>query len=200
LDEKTDPTTVRDRLAALPGVTRVLLDPDLSVACLLLRQNVDAEAILTEAEAAVGPGFSIEIAFPPESRSRERVRFVELERQATEHHVTVHVTLEWGGTLHRASVKGERSTPIELRTAAAATLQALQVFLPENVHLRLGGVKQVRAFDVDLAIVSVHRTGGEPRNLVGAVVTHGDPLRTVAVSVLNALNRLLGNYLTHPHH
>jgi hypothetical protein len=197
LEENADRTALRERLAALEGVARVILDPDISEAFVLLRQNADAEAVLAEAEAAAGPAFRVEVGYPPEFRARERVRFVELKREATEHHVTVHVTLEWGGTLHRATVKGERSAPIELRTAAMATLQALQVFLPEDVHLRLGGVKQVRAFDVDLAIVSVHRTGSQPRNLVGAVVTYGDPLRTVAVSVLNALNRLLGNYLTH---
>jgi hypothetical protein len=197
LDENADQASLRDRLAALEGVSRVLLDPDLREVCLLLRQNADAEALLAEAEAATGPDFRVEVAFPPEFRSRERVRFIEIQREATEHHVTVHVTLEWGGTHHRASVTGERSAPIELRTAALATLQALQVFLPEGVTLRLGGVKQVRAFDVDLAIVAVHRTGADRRNLVGAVVTQGDPLRTVAVSVLNALNRLLGNYLMH---
>jgi hypothetical protein len=199
LDDKAAlQTSLRERLAAIEGVSRVIVDPDAREACLVLRQNADADAVLAEGETAAGPDYRIEVAFPPEFRSRERVRFVEIQREATEHQVTVHVTLEWGGTHHRASVTGERSAAIELRTAAAATLQALQVFLPENVNLRLGGVKQLRAFDVDLAIVAVHRKGAEPRNLVGAVVTHGDPLRTVAVSVLNALNRLLGNYLTHP--
>jgi hypothetical protein len=198
LDDKALQTSLRDRLAAIEGVARVVMDADGREACLLLRQNADAATVLAEGEAAAGADYRVEIAFPPEFRSRERVRFVEIQREAIEHQVTVHVTLEWGGTHHRASATGERSAPIELRTAAAATLKALQVFLPENVNLRLGGVKQVRAFDVDLAIVAVHRVGAEPRNLVGAVVTHGDPLRTVAVSVLNALNRLLGNYLTHP--
>jgi hypothetical protein len=198
VDRTTDQISLRDRLASLDGVARVLVDPERREACLILRQNADAEAVLAEAAAAAAPDFRVEVSFPPEFRSRERVRFVELVREATEHHVTVHVTLEWGGTNHRGTATGERSIPIELRTAAQATLQALQVFLPEDVHLRLGGVKQVRAFDVDLAIVSVHRTGPDRRNLVGAVVTHGDPLRTVAISVLNALNRLLGNYLTHP--
>lgn len=198
MDENADLTSLRDRLAALEGVGHVFIDPELREACLVLRQNADAEAVLVEAESAAGAEIRVEVAFPPEFRSRERVRFVQIEREASEHNVTVHVTLEWGGTHHRASVTGERSTPIELRTAAMATLKALQVFLPEDINLRLGGVKQVRAFDVELAIVAVHRTGPNPRNLVGAVVAQGDPLRTVAVSVLNALNRLLGNYLTHP--
>jgi hypothetical protein len=197
LDENADNFPLRERLAALEGVARVFIDPDLREACILLRQYADAEAVLAEAESFAGAELRVEVAYPPEFRSRERVRFVQLEREATEHQVTVHVTLEWGGTHHRASVTGERSASIELRTAAQATLQALQVFLPEDVTLRLGGVKQLRAFDVELAIVAVHRTGSSPRNLVGAVVTQGDPLRTVAVSVLNALNRLLGNYLTH---
>lgn len=198
MDENADLTSLRDRLAALEGVGHVFIDLELREACLVLRQNADAEAVLVEAESAAGAEIRVEVAFPPEFRSRERVRFVQIEREASEHNVTVHVTLEWGGTHHRASVTGERSTPIELRTAAMATLKALQVFLPEDINLRLGGVKQVRAFDVELAIVAVHRTGPNPRNLVGAVVAQGDPLRTVAVSVLNALNRLLGNYLTHP--
>lgn len=194
--EKTEQLPLRERLSAIEGVEQAVYDPTSRVVCLILRQNADADAVMTEAESVAGPLVRLEVAFPPDIRERQRVRFIDLTReQHSEHQVSVHVTLEWQGTQHRASVTGERGAAIEMRTAALATLEALDFFIPEDLTLRLAGVKQVRAFDAELIIVSVHKTGANPRNLVGVVVVGPDTLRTVGVAVLSALNRLLGNYL-----
>jgi hypothetical protein len=198
LQEGTADLPLKQKLGAIPGVERVVVDSDSRSACLVLRQNADAAAALASA-AKVAPDHAIDVAFPPDIRERQRVRFIEIRREdSTEHNVAIHVTLEWNGRQHRGTGIGERSGPIEIRTAAAATLAALEFFLPDDVPLRLAGIKQVRAFDADMIVVSVHRTGSEPRNLVGAVVMGNDPLRGAAVAVLSALNRLLGNYLARP--
>ena len=59
----------------------------------------------------------------------------------------------------------------------------------------MAGVKRVRSFDADLMVASLFRAGPPRQQLVGAVVVGEDPLRAACIAVLNALNRLLGNYL-----
>jgi hypothetical protein len=108
------------------------------------------------------------------------------------------VTLEWGGSEYRGTASGEQGGALELRTVAAASLDAVLALVPADLQVRLAGVKQVRAFDADLIVVSLYRPDGTPHNLVGVVVTGTDVRRAAAVAVLNALNRLLGNYLVLP--
>jgi hypothetical protein len=190
---------LRERLAGIAGVERVLHDRETQEICLLLRQNADAEAVYEAALDAAGRDARVTVAFPPDFRERQRIRFVAIEHQENlDNTVSVHVTLEWAGTQHRRTATGEKGPLVELRTAAIATLDVLSVFLPPDIKLRLAGVKQVRAFDAELTVVSVYRTGPESSSLVGVVMTGTDPLRATSVSVLNALNRLLGNYLVHP--
>jgi hypothetical protein len=56
-------------------------------------------------------------------------------------------------------------------------------------------VKTVRAFDATVVIVSLSSRGEETLRLVGSCLTETDPPRGAALAVLNATNRLLGNYL-----
>jgi hypothetical protein len=128
---------------------------------------------------------------------RHRVRFLGVRRTLLpEAHVRVQVTLEWGGALHVGEEIGEASAPLEMRAAATAALKALQGLLPEDLRLRLIGVKQIRAFDQEITVVSLLRETGAQQRLVGAVLTTDDPVRTAALAVLNSLNRVLGNYLS----
>ena len=87
---------------------------------------------------------------------------------------------------------------MELRTISSASLAAIAALVPHDVKVRLAGVKMVRAFDAEMVVVSLYRPDDEPHNLVGAVVSGDDPRRAAATAVLNALNRLLGNYLALP--
>jgi len=57
------------------------------------------------------------------------------------------------------------------------------------------GVKAVRAFDATVVIVSLSaKTDASASRLVGSYLTENDPPRGAALAVLNATNRLLGNY------
>jgi len=198
---QVSPAELRTRLEAIHGVDHVIIDADIGEIWLVLRADVDPLAAEAAArEAADGTGFTISAAFRPEQRERQRVRFVSLDRSpsATEPQVTFTVTLEWRGQEYTGSATGERSEPIELRTVAAAALNAIAALVPGEVVLKLAGVKQVRAFDAELLVVSLYRPDVAPHNLVGAVVVGEDALRTAVLAVLSGLNRLLGNYLALP--
>ncbi|HSJ08651.1 MAG TPA: hypothetical protein VK928_02030 [Longimicrobiales bacterium] len=186
-------------LADIPGVERVLLDEARNEAWLVLGTDADSRSAEPAALAVVGPdGPRVGILVRPEQRV-QRVRFVSITRTiGADQLSTFTVTLEWRGREYHGSATGERAEPIELRSAAAASLAALTGMVQGQVTLKLAGVKQVRAFDAELLVISLYRPDVAPHNLVGAVVAGDDPRRSAALAVLSALNRLLGNYLALP--
>jgi hypothetical protein len=193
--EHTDEEALRARLATLEGIEDVLVDPARRQVWGILQAGADPHKIEEHARALVEP-YSLELAVRPERRDRERVRFIEVRRELrSDQQSEIRVLLEWGGRDHEGLAIGDSRGALELRTAALAALDAVTRIVPGEMQVRLAGVKQVRAFDEDLIIVSLYRATVEPRNLVGVVVKGEDPLRAAAVAVLSALNRLLGNYL-----
>ncbi len=74
-------------------------------------------------------------------------------------------------------------------------MRALEAVVGESLGVRIIGVKRMHAFDTDLMVASLLRSAEAPKRLVGAVVFDGDAHRAVAVAVLSALNRTLGNFL-----
>jgi hypothetical protein len=192
------PGGMREQLAALPQVDYVAIDDVRREAWLILSADADAPSVEAMARG-LDFEYQVRVAFQPERRDRQRVRFVDVHRDLQpDQLVRYTVTLEWGGTEYTGNATGEQGEPLELRTIAAAALEAVRAVVPTELQIRLAGVKQVRAFDADLIIISLYRPDGTPHNLVGAVVTGPDTRRAAAVAVLNALNRLLGNYLLLP--
>jgi hypothetical protein len=195
--EPQDAQALRALLRGIDGVERVIVDSDAAEICLLIRGDVRAGAIRTVAQP-LADGYTFHIGYTPERRDQQRVRFVSLDRRLLpDQQVEYQVTLEWGGVEHSVAAAGEPGDSLELRTVAAATLGAVSAFVTQPLGLRLAGVKQVRAFDADLVVVSLYRPDTQPRNLVGAVVAANDSSRAAVNAVLSALNRLLGNYLAH---
>ena len=195
----TDPASVREHLSALDGVEHVIVDAHLREACLVLRADIDPREVEQAAHDAVDKDFTITLAYRPERRDRQRVRFMELQRTVQpDQQIAYTVTLEWAGTEYTGRVAGEKGPGVEMRTIASASLTAIAALVPHEVKVRLAGVKMVRAFDAELVVVSLYRPDDEPHNLVGAVVAGEDPNRAAAIAVLSALNRLLGNYLALP--
>ncbi len=83
----------------------------------------------------------------------------------------------------------------ELRCGAAATVRALERVVQPQLGFELLGVKAVRAFDATVVIVSLSaRQEARSSRLVGAYLTEDDPPRAAALAVLNATNRILGNF------
>src|SRR5256886_8761620 len=83
----------------------------------------------------------------------------------------------------------------ELRCGAAATVRALERVVQPKLAFELLGVKAVRAFDATVVIVSLSaRQETRASRLVGAYLTETDAPRGAALAVLNATNRILGNF------
>jgi len=108
------------------------------------------------------------------------------------------VHLSWAdGRDFMGETEGMSSPAGELRCAAEAAVQALQQAVEREVVLELLGVKSVRAFDATVVIVSLSvRSEGNAWRMVGSYLTETDPPRAAALAVMNATNRVLGNYVT----
>jgi hypothetical protein len=108
------------------------------------------------------------------------------------------VQLSWtDGREFVGEAVGMTSQAGELRCSAEATVHALQQAVSGDVQLELLGVKAVRAFDATVVIVSLSvRMEGNAWRMVGSYLTETDPPRGAALAVLNATNRVLGNYVT----
>lgn len=127
----------------------------------------------------------------------ERLRFQEFGFQRLANgRCRAKVVLTWSdGRRFEGSSDGVASQAGELRCCAAAAVQALEQAVQPRLTFELLGVKAVRAFDATVVIVSLSARTTDPTRLVGSCLTENDPPRGAALAVLNATNRLLGNYL-----
>jgi hypothetical protein len=192
-----DISEVRARLAEIDGVERVVIDEEHRQLVLVLQAGAPPHHVEEAARAMVSDeAWQLYAVFRPEQRDRQRVRFIELRREVQpDQQIAFTVNLEWAGEDYTGTAAGEKGDAVELRTAALAALRGVAHLAPPDLQLRLAGVKLVRAFDAEMVVVSLYRPDAEPHNLVGAVVAGQDAPRAAALSVLTALNRLLGNYL-----
>ena len=192
---------LRADLEALDCVRRAVVDADpLRVFVVCDRADSPTEMLVWSvlARAGVEAGDAeVNLAYllPPEQR--RRVRFVAARMAAPRSgRAAAQVELEWGGQTYSALQEGESSPPLELRLAATATLKALEGILRGRAQFSLLGVKSFRVFDTDVVVVLLRADNAAP--LVGASLASADPHRAAALAVLNATNRVLGNYLANP--
>jgi len=122
-----------------------------------------------------------------------RVRFTRFDLTRTKSgQTTAEVTLELDGKKHVGQSTGPSSPLGDLRISAEACLKALTGF-SGGIEFELMAVKHIRAFDSNLAIVSItHRQDGTNFPLVGCYLAKEDVCRGSAIAVLNATNRVLG--------
>jgi hypothetical protein len=188
-----------DLLRGVPGVDRVLVDPgggSFAIVCDPLQDSglVLAGAAQALAEAGLD-GIGLEALVQARSVQR-RARFEGVSRtEEPERMVRMRVALSRDGREVVGEAVGERGEPLEMRAAAAAALDAVERLAAEPLGLVLAGVKQLRAFDAELIVVSLYGPG-TGRKLLGVVLAGNDVRRAAAIAVLHALNRVLGNYLT----
>lgn len=128
---------------------------------------------------------------------RERLRFADFRFSRTpDGRCSARVGLDWtDGSRASGSASGQSSPMVDLRVAAEATLRALDAYTSNTYGFELIGVKAVRAFDANIIIVSVSlKQGPGPQRLLGACLVEEDLVRGSALAVLNATNRVLGNF------
>ena len=133
-----------------------------------------------------------------EQLRRERLRFTNFSFSRTPAGLcTAEVELEWIESVRVSGKKTGQSSPMgDLRIAAEAAIQAIEAFTKGELQLELLGVKALRAFDANIVIVSLETKRGEgPRRLLGSYLAERDPIRAAVVAVLNATNRILGNFI-----
>jgi hypothetical protein len=109
---------------------------------------------------------------------------------------TVQIVLHYAGTRFVGSAEGQSSPVGDMRLGAEAAMQAVEAFAQGTLGLELMGVKLIRAFDANVVIVSCTQRAARGLKLVGCFLADDDTVRGAALAVLNATNRVLGNYLT----
>lgn len=192
---------LRNELEAIEGVQRAVVEAargEIVVVC-------DGES-RSELESAVGQVLEREgvdaamaelfFTHPARPTAQRRVRFkgVEVEHPQPSFSVA-RVTLEWMDEDHTARAEGEGGGALELRVCAQGTIEALHGVLGGEVTFQLVGVKAIRIFDHDLIAVLLHSPQAPDRRLIGLSLVADDLERSACIAVLNATNRLLGNYL-----
>lgn len=127
----------------------------------------------------------------------QRLRFKEFEfHRLASGRCRAKVVLTWAdGRQFQGESDGVISQAGELRCCAEATVRALERVVQPKLGFELLGVKAVRAFDAIVVIVSLSaRQESRASRLVGAYLAETDPPRGAALAVLNATNRILGNF------
>lgn len=158
--------------------------PELSARALLTRNGFPA----SDAE------LHLSYLAPPEARRRVRLVGVEMERPRIGRALAT-VELEWGGTVHREQAEGDAGPAAELRLVATATLRSLERVLGGALAFELVGIRSLHAFDNDLMVVLTRPRQTPRQSLVGVALVPENPIRSASLAVLNATNRILGNYL-----
>ncbi len=129
---------------------------------------------------------------------RERLRFTSFEfHRSPSGRVVCEVSLEIApGESYLGRAEGQASPSGDARLGAEAVIRALEMFTNGERTFELVGVKVVRAFDANVVITSLVQHGDEgPDRLLGCYLADGDTIRGAALAVLNATNRVLGNYI-----
>lgn len=196
---------IEERLSALEGVLHAAVNSrsaEIWIARDPAYQEGPIELSVRTALASLGHDpsiFAVHVTLPVPAGPRRRVRFVSVAREEDSGRVSVTVTLEWNDRLHEGRASGDKGHALELKTTAQAALEALRTLSPQELDLRVIGVKPIHAFDSDLVVASLLRTtDSAPQRLVGAVVAGDDLLAAAALAVLSAVNRTLGNFLHTP--
>lgn len=194
----------RDRLQSelqeLEGVRRAIVDDAAPPRIWMVCERTDAPVEMLVHSILARDGLcatdaEVHVSFLPAPEPRRRVRFV-AARMATPRfgRARAEVELEWDGQMFADAVEGETGSAMELRHAAQATLGALASILNGRMQFTLVGIKSVRAFDTDLVVVLLRTDNVNP--LIGASLATSDTYRSASLAVLNATNRVLGNYLS----
>jgi len=137
------------------------------------------------------------VAAPMTGAPGERLRFKDFAfHRLASGRCSAKVVLTWtDGREFTGESEGVISQAGELRCCAAAAVRALERVVQPKMGFELLGVKAVRAFDATVVIVSISaRQEARTSRLVGAFLTEDDAPRGAALAVLNATNRILGNF------
>jgi hypothetical protein len=139
----------------------------------------------------------VHVAYVPMPEPRRRVRFVSARLTSPRPgRAVAAVELEWAGQTFVHESEGESGSALELRLAAMATVRTLEAILGGRMQFELVGIKGLKAFDTDVVVALLSSEQSAGHALVGAALATDNLYRSAALAVLNATNRMLGNYLS----
>jgi len=193
--------SVRTDLEAIEGVRRAFIEgPPYSVYVVAERGAQGPTEMVVHAVLArhglPAAEAEVQVCHVPAAEARRRVRFVSVRLETLRiGRAQAMVELEWAGRTVTAEVEGETGYAMELRLAAMATAAALDQVMDGRVKFQMVGIKPFRAFDADV-VVALLRSDLDGKSLIGAALASDNPYRAASVAVLNATNRVLGNYLS----
>jgi hypothetical protein len=201
---ESDIPILQERLVAalneLPGVHRALSDEATASVFLICSASEPEAVVLAAADEALrehsAEGVKIQITYPSAPTPARRARFlgvsVEPQGAGTSR---ASVELEWGGATFTGTAEGEVTGVGEMRSCAQATLMALESMIEGAARFTLIGIKASRIFDTDLVAVLLRSEQAVDKQLIGSSLVAESLHRAASLAVLNATNRLLGNFL-----
>ncbi|CAN5817358.1 hypothetical protein BH23GEM3_BH23GEM3_18090 [soil metagenome] len=201
--EEKNRAELRETLEAISGVRRALVDgPPWTVflvceAAATLPEPVEARArAAMEIAGLHGLDVQLHVSYLSAPEPRRRVAFVGAHLSYPQvGHARAQVSLEWQDRVVAGEAEGASGPAADLRLCALAAVRALEQVLPDTPVAQLVGVKSVRVFDHDLVIVLLRSATNSNQPVVGACLDTSGPARSASLAVLNATNRVLGNYL-----
>jgi hypothetical protein len=123
------------------------------------------------------------------------VRFTGIRIESVDKRVRISVTLDLDDTEYAGEELGLDTAPARVRTAASATLQAVDRTCVGRARFEVEHVSLVRAFERDYVLVTVMVSspflGRKPIPLVGAQPVEEDTESAAALAALKAVNRTL---------
>jgi hypothetical protein len=132
---------------------------------------------------------------PDPAAEDARVRFTGISVESMDKRVRIRVTLDLEDVEYRGEELGLDTEPARLRTAASATLQAIDTTCVGRARFEVEHVSLVRAFERDYVLVTVMVSspflGRKPIPLVGAQPVEVDAESAAALAALKAVNRTL---------
>jgi hypothetical protein len=131
---------------------------------------------------------------PAETTDR-RVLFGGISRESMENRVRIRVALNYAGRSFNGEVLGLDTPAARMRSAAAATLQAVDMTCVGRARFEVEHVTVVHAFEREYVLVTVLVSspflGRRPIPLVGAHPVEVDDESAAAMAALKAVNRTL---------
>ena len=136
-------------------------------------------------------------ATEPAEAPDDRVRFGSVNLFVSGPRAQAQVELRWKGVLRTGTASGWSTRDGAHRLIAAATLQAVQEFVEDDIGLGLAEIELIRMGRQEVAVVGLNLLAHRSEKLlVGSCTVEQDVQQAIALATLAGLNRVLGGLRT----